>query len=516
MNLVIYCALARVWELFLTLCLPEGHAPSWPKQWDKRTRRSASLRLSNTILLAGVLTSHSVSAGNTAAQRVLVVYNENEPASKPLATYYAEKRGIPADHLCGLHIRNVEAITRREFEKQIREPLRQFIADHHLLVKIAGETVDNKLDYLALVYGVPLRIEEDRTIKEVIPTNMPAPYRRNDAAVDSELATLPGPAMPLIGWLRNPFFDAPSPHFEAPWNNTMILVARLDGPDPATVRRMIDDAIATEKYGLLGRCYFDARNTAEPGYQAGDRWIQEAYRAFQAAGYECELENTEAVFAEKFPMSDAAVYAGWYAGNVTGPFQRANFQFRRGAVAYHLHSASATTLRTRTAFWVGPLLAKGAAVSFGNVREPYLDLTPHLDVFFRRLLAGATFAEAGWASQVGLSWQTTFVGDPLYRPFSVPLDEQLDLLEQDHHPDREWAYIRKVNRLIAHGEGRTAEQLCCDKAAALQSAPLYEKLGDLLSGDQRAAAYQRALELAGDPSRSERLTQKLAGAAQAQ
>ena len=115
---------------------------------------------------------------------------------------------------------------------------------------------------------------------------------------------------------------------------------------------------------------------------------------------------------------------------------------------------------------------------------------------------------------MGLSWQTTFVGDPLYRPFSVPLDEQLDRLEHDQHPDREWAYIRKVNRLLASGEAGAAEQLCREQAAALHSAPLYEKLGDLLPPAQRAAAYQRALELAGDLHRSDRLTQKLAAAAQ--
>ena len=46
--------LNRVWKLFLTMCRPEGHAPSWPKLWDKRTRRSASLRILNVfrILLA--------------------------------------------------------------------------------------------------------------------------------------------------------------------------------------------------------------------------------------------------------------------------------------------------------------------------------------------------------------------------------------------------------------------------------------------------------------------------------
>ena len=37
------------------------------------------------------------------------------------------------------------------------------------------------------------------------------------------------------------------------------MVSRLDGPDPDTVRRLIDDALLVEKEGLKGRAYFDAR-----------------------------------------------------------------------------------------------------------------------------------------------------------------------------------------------------------------------------------------------------------------
>ena len=44
-------------------------------------------------------------------------------------------------------------------------------------------------------------------------------------------------------------------------------------------------------------------------------------------------------------------------------------------------------------------------------------LTPHLDIFHDRLRAGFTFAESAYMSQRVLSWMTTFVGDPLYRPF---------------------------------------------------------------------------------------------------
>src|SRR2546428_10615719 len=154
-------------------------------------------------------------------------------------------------------------------------------------------------------------------------------------------------------------------------------------------------------------------------------------------------------------MTDVAVYAGWYAETMSGPFTRDDFRFQTGAVACHIHSWSGATLHTRTALWVGPLLGKGAAVSVGNVYEPYLALTPRLNVFFKRLLDGAMFLEAAYYSQPVLSWQTTFVGDPLYRPFAVPLDEQIARLEKAKGPDLTWAYVRKINLLLA--QGQTAE-----------------------------------------------------------
>ena len=82
-------------------------------------------------------------------------------------------------------------------------------------------------------------------------------------------------------------------------------------------------------------------------------------------------------------------------------------------------------------------------------------------------------------------------------------------LIRDHHPDLEWAYIRKINLLVANGDSSAAEQLCRVQAAELQSAPLYEKLGDIAPSGERAAAYRRALELAGDLYRAKRITQKL-------
>ena len=45
--------------------------------------------------------------------------------------------------------------------------------------------------------------------------------------------------------------------------------------------------------------------------------------------------------------------------------------------------------------------------------------TPRLDLFESRLCGGGSFADAAYAAQPVLSWMTTFIGDPLYRPFAA-------------------------------------------------------------------------------------------------
>ena len=50
-------------------------------------------------------------------------------------------------------------------------------------------------------------------------------------------------------------------------------------------------------------------------------------------------------------MSQIAIYAGWYDGDVSGPFTLPKVEFMPGAFAYHLHSFSADTLRSETSHW---------------------------------------------------------------------------------------------------------------------------------------------------------------------
>ncbi|HUJ12139.1 MAG TPA: TIGR03790 family protein [Verrucomicrobiae bacterium] len=470
--------------------------------WRKELAALLALLASGWTSVAGV--------ADNPANRVVIVYNAEDPESRPLADYYAQKRGIPTNQICAIHAPVAETISRKDYNEKIRDPVWRFLTDQGLLLQeprtvidpVLGKipwlaTVDSRVSDLVLMYGVPLRIEPDPGVAERMPTNVPSQFRRNEASVESELALVPTEGARVSGFLRNPFFGSGLGSFGPPLNREMLLVGRLDGPDPQTVRRMIDDAVTAERFGLHGRAYFDARGTTDKGYVEGDKWIRLSYRAFCNAGYECEFDDREQTFSEDYPMTDVAVYAGWYTGEISGPFRRADFRFKTGALAYHIHSFSAASVRTRTAHWVGPLLAKGAAATMGNVYEPYLSLTPHIDMFFQRLLNGAPFLEAAYYSEPALSWQTTFVGDPLYRPFAVPLDEQIERLEKAHNPDVEWAYLRQANLLAANGEPGEAEGLCRDKAEALGSKVLYERLGDLLRVTHRDAAaveaYQKAV-----------------------
>jgi len=130
-----------------------------------------------------------------------------------------------------------------------------------------------------------------------------------------------------------------------------------------------------------------------------------------------------------FPLTDTAFYLGWYTQTADGPFLNSAFKVRPGAIACHIHSFSATTIRNGKDYWCGPLLAKGACAVLGNVYEPFLSLTTHLDTFTGRLLSGRNLGEAAWGATQVLSWMTVILGDPLYRPFpDVPakVDKSVD------------------------------------------------------------------------------------------
>lgn len=244
------------------------------------------------------------------------------------------------------------------------------------------------------------------------------------AAVDSELALLWYPDYPRWRWIPNllAWANRGNPNLArqlppAFWQTPPMMVARLDASSPKVVRRMIDDAIATEKTGLVGRIYLDARGlyNQEP-MSNWDASLRELATICRGAKLPVTLDNDKEVF-KPGACPETALYCGWYSlRNYVD-----SFTFVPGAVAYHIASFEAISLRRPgERGWVKNLLDKGATVTMGPVAEPYLHAFPQPREFLGLLLTGRwTVAECYAFTSSLNSWMMMLVGDPLYSPFSA-------------------------------------------------------------------------------------------------
>lgn len=420
------------------------------------------------------------------AAATLVIYNKTDRDSIDLARFYAGQRGIPNEQLLGLKCSTKEEIAREEYDRDIAEPVRRAFTENKwwkLRENEPGQVETNKIRFVVLMRGIPLKIVAVMDYAGDKPAGPPPLGTRNEASVDSELAALAIVGRGISGALNNPYFRSEMRFADAKLPG-ILLVCRLDAATPMTVRRMITDSIAAEQTGLRGFAYVDARGLKDGGLVEGDKWLLTVASDARRLGTPVILDNGEGVFPVSYPMRYAALYFGWYTENVAGPMANPNFRFRPGAVVAHIHSFSAATLREPRRYWAGPLLEAGAAATLGNVYEPYLSLTPNLDIFHARLRAGFTFAESAWSAERVLSWMTTFIGDPLYRPF------QTEVGQGDRRPATEWEAFAAGAKLWFEDQSKGRQQLI-EQAKKWRSGVVMEGLGLLeLAADQPDAAIK--------------------------
>jgi hypothetical protein len=123
---------------------------------------------------------------------------------------------------------------------------------------VMEETMDDTASIIRLTQGLLGELAFWHSMKDVDVNEETA------AAVDSELSLLLAEPYVKTRWRPNPYlhqFDS-MPDIERIRANT-IMVARLDGPDPETAKRLVDDAMYTEANGLKGTFYIDARGMQE-------------------------------------------------------------------------------------------------------------------------------------------------------------------------------------------------------------------------------------------------------------
>ena len=368
------------------------------------------------------------------------------------------------------------------------------------------QPISNNKRILVTVRGVPFKIA--RT-PDTIPANkrdkrpFTANIKGNDSSVDSELSLLGIEGYPLEGHLNNPYFRRDESVME-PKSTSFLVVGRIDGPSVGLCKRLIDDAIKVEKTGLWGRAYLDLAKKGK-GYEIGDQWIENIAKMNKMAGIPTVVDRHRDTFVTNYPMTDAAIYFGWYAHNRNGPLLNPGFSFKQGAVAVHLHSYSAFQLRHAEKRWSGPILARGAAATVGNVYEPFLALTHYFDILYQRLLQGYTIGEAAQMAIPGLSWQGVLLGDPLYRPFSPSIKVNIEDRE-----DRDYKVLRR-GFLEWKDDPEAMVTKLRTAANKMNSGPIFEALGLLARENGEEEQANAFFTAAGDKYHNEvdRLRQKL-------
>ena len=381
----------------------------------------------------------------------ILVVNRNAPESLEIAQYYAQQRGIPESNIVHLFTPNVETISVKQYVEAVANPLLDALLDSGWVKGVKSSSKDlygrerlsvsiHSIPYIVLIRGVPLRIANDPNQIKEDSIDVPTKFYVNNGSVDTEVALLLAPpSTTMTAYLPNPYYNKKTvTDMDA---NRVLKVSRLDGPTKSDVIRLIDRSIEAENVGLLGRVYIDAGGP----HKKGDDWIRSAGVFAEKAYFDVDYETSRRQIDFRDRLDAPAIYMGWYRQNAYGQWRVPRWPVPPGAIGFHLHSYSATSVRDPKT-WLGAFVAQGYCASVGNVYEPYLEFTHRPHILLEHLINGGNFGDAVMLSMPSLSWQSVAIGDPLYRPFKVGLDEQLKQTSSTIFSV--YAIIREINRLL--------------------------------------------------------------------
>ena len=400
--------------------------------------------------------------GSELAERVVILANSDEPDSLAVARHYAKVRDVPPGNVIALPMPAEETITWPQFVATVWSPLEEVLVRRGWIDAIAMDLVDDvgrrkyaisghRIAALVVCRGVPLRIAHDQALyKEVGQFTAHEEFRTNQGAVDSELSLLAQTDYPINACIPNPLFGNPVPTDDE--LSRVVKVSRLDGPTLADALGLVDLAVEAERTGILGRAYVDLAGTKK----LGNQWLSAAAAQLADLGFDLSVGRGPQTFQAGARIDAPVLYFGWYTPDLNGPFTLPGFRFPPGAVALHIHSFSANTLRSASEAWCGPLVDRGATATVGNVFEPYLEYLHRPDLLLEALARGDNLVDAAYYALPVLSWQSIVIGDPLYRPFAVSQSEQLKRLSSLPPQLAGYAVIRRMNLLDAAGKRRDA------------------------------------------------------------
>jgi len=334
---------------------------------------------------------------------VLIVVNQSSPLSRKIGAYYAERRHIPAVDVCRLNATTDEEVSREDFDRQIAQPLLNYLRSHNLTEKIL---------YIVTTAGVPLKVRGSGGLAG------------DAASVDSELTLLyfdlHGRSHALPGGVANPFFGKTTAPFRHP-DFPIYLVTRLAGYDFDDVKAIVNRSLQAHN---RGKFVIDLKGSDTT---QGNDWLLAAARELPSD--RVVLDRAADVLQHE---SDVIGYASW-GSNDPGRRQRhLDFHWLPGAIMTEYVSTNGRTFARPPDSWnigrwtdpkadfagspqtlTADYIHDGATGASGHVYEPYLQFTPRPDILLPAYYHGRNLAESYYLAIPLLSWMNIVIGDPL-------------------------------------------------------------------------------------------------------
>ena len=326
------------------------------------------------LALAGTLLFCHAQAEGLNADRLGVLFNLDDAASRQVAVYYAEQRAIPRENVIGIHLPDINVMMPEEFSR-IRT---------HVLDQLPAA-----VQSLALVWSRPYAVG-CMSITSAFAAGYRAAFCQPGCA-----ATPPNPLFNGDGWL---------PADTVGWWPAML----LPSADPALARALIQRGMSADFSAPPGTLYLIRTD--------------DAARNVRAAAYPdvvLKLAHRLRIVQISTPIErDMPDVLGYFTG-ARNVVELPLIHFRAGALADHLTSTGGV-LQGGNQMSILSWIAQGATASYGSVSEPcnILEKFPNLSVLFEHYTHGETALEAYWKS-VAMPGQGLFIGEPLARPYAA-------------------------------------------------------------------------------------------------
>jgi len=365
-------------------------------------------------------------------ENVLVVQNSASPVSCRVAAYYMSRRMVPPGNLATvstadstLSVAN-ESMPPANFETQIRQPIKDFLAAHGLT---------DVIQYIVLTRGIPHRF-----------TDEPSEGSRGGRSVDSVLASTDlvdpieldiyegtvyaGTLFVSRYWLANePFQHSKHGGY---------LVTRLDGYTEDDAKSLVDRALLPQTppyrifldedpaYGL-GNPALQPKSLLLPDGTLAPAYDMHYYdfnadmtRAWQVISSRphlaVQIDQTNTFVLAADPVT---CYFSW--GSNDQHFDSNVYKLEPFAPAGIAETAVSSSARTFFSVTSGQsvitdlikLRVNGTTGVKGYVTEPYLDAVASPSALLDRYTSGRNLAESYYAASRFVGWKDIVIGDPL-------------------------------------------------------------------------------------------------------